>query len=85
MTIKMIRIDDSYEDKLTSFVLENAEHMEIINDTNLEYDAYFYERKEQLDNIITAIDNGNMHMYSEDEFNTKMKNLEEKLIQHYAD
>jgi len=85
MTIKMIRIDDSYEDKLTSFVLENSEHMEIIDDDNLEHDAYFYERKEHLNSTILAIDNGSMKMYSEDEFNTKMKSLEEKLIQHYAD
>ena len=85
MTIKMIRIDDSYEDKLTSFVLENAEHMEIIQDANLAYDAYFYERKEQLTRTMSAIDNGTLKMHSEDEFNAKMKNLEEKLTQHYAD
>ncbi len=85
MTTKMIRVDESHEDKLTSFIRENSEHMEIIDDANLEYDAYFYERKEQLDNTILAIDNGTMKMHSEDEFNSKMKSLEEKLTQHYAD
>ncbi len=85
MTTKMIRVDESYEDKLTSFIRENSEHMEIIDDTNLEYDAYFYARKEQLSNTILSIDNGSMKMHSEDEFNSKMKSLEEKLTQHYAD
>jgi len=85
MTTKMICVDESHEDKLTSFIHDNSEHMEIIDDANLEYDAYFYERKEQLDNTILAIDNGTMKMHSEDEFNTKMKNLEDKLTQHYAD
>ncbi|PHS31506.1 MAG: hypothetical protein COA92_08015 [Sulfurovum sp.] len=85
MTTKMIRVDESYEDKLTSFIHENSEHMEILDDANLEYDAYFYERKKQLDSTIQAIDNGTMKMYSEDEFHTKMKNLEEKLTQKYAD
>ena len=75
MTTKMIRVDESHEDKLTSFIRENSEHMEIIDD------AYFYERKEQLNNTILAIDNGTMKMHTEDEFNSKMKNLEEKLTQ----
>ena len=81
----MIRVDESHEDKLTSFIRDNSEHMEIIDDANLEYDTYFYERKEQLNNTILAIDNGTMKMHSEDEFNSKMKSLEEKLTQHYAD
>ncbi len=81
----MIRVDESHEDKLTSFIRDNSEHMEIIDDSNLEYDAYFYKRKEQLNNTILAIDNGTMKMHSEDEFNSKMKSLEEKLTQHYAD
>jgi len=81
----MIRVDESYEDKLTSFIRENSEHMEIIDDANLEYDAYFYARKEQLDNSILAIDNGTMKMHSEYEFNAKMKSLEKKLTQQYED
>ena len=81
----MMRVDESHENKLTSFIRENFEHMEIIDDVNLEYDAYFYGRKEQLNNTILAIDNGTMKMHSEDEFNSKMKSLEEKLTQHYAD
>ena len=85
MTTKMIRVDESHEDKLTSFIHDNSEHMEIIDDVNLKYDTNFYERKKQLDNTILAIDNGTMKMHSEDEFNSKMKSLEEKLTQQYAD
>ena len=85
MTTKMIRVDASHEDKLTSFIRDNSEHMEIVDDVNLAYDTHFYARKEQLDNTISAIDNGSMKMHTEDEFNSKMKHLEEKLTQHYAD
>jgi len=85
MTTKMIRVDASHEDKLTSFIRDNSEHMEIVDDVNLVYDAHYYIRKEQLDNTMLAIDNGTIKMHTEDEFNNKMKSLEEKLTQHYAD
>jgi len=84
MTTKMIRVDESYENKLADFIQENSEHMEIIDDDNLAYDAYFYASKEQLDKTILAIDNGTIRMYSEDESNNKMESLKEKLTQRYA-
>ena len=84
MTTKMIRIDESYEDKLVDFIRENSEHMEMIEDENLVYDTYFYERKAHLDTTINAIDSGTMKMYSEAESNAKIEYLKEKLTQRYA-
>jgi len=84
MTTKMIRIDESYEDKLADFIRENSEHMEIIEDENLVYDTYFYERKAHLDATIDAIDSGTMKIYSENESNHKIEKLREKLTQNYA-
>jgi uncharacterized protein (UPF0262 family) len=82
MTTKMIRVDASHEGLLDSFIDENSEYMEIVEDHNMAYDAYFYERKEQLSQAMDAIDNGRMKLLSEDEFSGKMKELESKLILH---
>jgi len=84
MTTKMIRVDELYEDTLADFIRENSEHMEIIEDENLVYDAYFYERKAHLDTTIEAIDNGSMKMYTENESTYNMEELKDKLTKHYA-
>jgi hypothetical protein len=85
MTTKMIRVDASHEGLLDSFIDENSEFMEIVEDDNIAYDIYFYERKEQLSQTMDAIDNGTMKLLSEDEFSTKMKEMENKLAQYNAD
>ena len=48
------------------------ENIEVKKDPNLEYDAYFYERKAHLDKTIKAVDNGTMKMY---DFNESMDDL----------
>ncbi len=85
MTTKIIRVNASHAELLASFVDENSEYMEIIEDTNLEYDACFYERKEQLSQTMDAIDDGSMKLLPEDAFSTKMTEIESKLRQYNAD
>ncbi len=85
MTTKMIRVDESHEALLASFVNENSEYMEIVEESNIVYDAYFDTRKEQITQTINAIDNGTMKLLSEDEFSAKMTEIEGKLRQYDAD
>jgi len=84
MTIRMIRIDDAYADKLEAFVADNREFMQIVPDENLEYDEYFYERKAHLQKTIDSIDNGEMKLFSENEALARMEKIEEKLIEKYS-
>ena len=69
----MIRVDASYEALLASFIDEKSEHMEIVEDHNVAYDAYFYERKDQLSQTMDDIDDGSMKLLSEDEFASKIR------------
>ena len=85
MTTKMIRVDESHEALLASFVNENSEYMEIVEESNIVYDAYFDTRKKQISQTINAIDNSTMKLLSEDEFSAKMTEIEGKLRQYDAD
>ena len=80
----MIRLDDTYADKLEDFVADNSAFMQIVSDVNVEYDAYFYERKAHLQKTIDSIDNGEMKLFSESEALARMEKIEEKLIEKYA-
>ena len=52
------------------------EKIEVQKDPNLEYDAYFYERRESLHKLHADIENGKMPMY---DFNDSMDELIEEL------
>ncbi|MEA3553477.1 MAG: hypothetical protein U9R39_03620 [Campylobacterota bacterium] len=68
MTARMIRIDDEYTAKFDEIVSLSNGHIEVVDDKNLTYDPYFYERKATLDKIIQAVDDGTVKMLSHDEF-----------------
>ena len=83
MTARMIRYDEKYASKIEELVeLSNGE-IEIIKDSNLEYDPYFYERKAQLDKTIEAVDNGTMKMYSQEEADIILDKFLEELETNY--
>ena len=60
------------------------EKIEVKKDPNLEYDAYFYERKAHLDKTIEAVDNGTMKMYEQDEYDEEMDSFMKTLESKYA-
>ena len=78
MTAKIIQIDDDYTEEFELFIKKSEGHIKVMNDENLEYDPYFYERKTQLDAIIKAVDDGSMQM---NDFNTSIDELISKLEQ----
>jgi hypothetical protein len=53
-------------------------------DKNLEYDPYFYERREKLHKIMDKIDNDKSKLTDFDEFEIKMDKLEKELEEKYA-
>ena len=55
------------------------EKIEVQQDPNVAYDPYFYERKEQLDKTIEAVDDGSMMMYDSQEWDVEMKSLDAEL------
>ena len=52
-----VNIQDSVFQEFLNFVSQRKELIEITKDKNLEYDSYFYERKQELQKDIDDIDN----------------------------
>ena len=60
------------------------EKIELQQDSNLEHDAYFYERKAHLDKTIASVEDGSMKMYEQDEYDEEMDSFMETLESKYA-
>ena len=58
--------------------------IEIKQDSKLQIDPYFYERREQLHQVRDDIRNGKMKMYEKDEFEKEMDEFEKELILKYG-
>lgn len=63
-----VNIQDSVFQEFLNFVSQRKESIEITKDKNLEYDSYFYERKQELQKDIDDIDNGKIKMISNEDF-----------------
>lgn len=84
MTAKMIRYDDEYAPLLDELVAKSNGHIEVVNDPNLEYDPYFYERKDSLNKTIKAVDDGTMKMYNQEEWKDEMLQWDKELEKKYG-
>lgn len=63
-----VNIQDSVFQEFLNFVSQRKESIEITKDKNLEYDSYFYERKQELQKDIDDIDNGKIKMINNEDF-----------------
>jgi hypothetical protein len=63
-----IQIQDDYMQQFMNFVKNSHSNITISQDKNLEFDPYFYERKEQLQQDIDDIDNGKVQMINNEDF-----------------
>lgn len=63
-----VNIQDSVFQEFLNFVSQRKESIEITKDKNLEYDSYFYERKQELQKDIDDIDNGKVKMINNEDF-----------------
>jgi hypothetical protein len=56
-----------------SYVNDNGKNITILKDKNLEIAPYFYERKQDLEQIIEDSENGIMEMLSQEQYEKEMK------------
>ncbi len=79
-----VDIKDNFIKDFLAIVEHNKENIQIRKDKNLEYDPYFYERQEQLQQDIKDIENGKVEMLSQNQYNDEMNNFFDKLKSKYA-
>ena len=60
-------------------VEDSHPNITVIKDKNLEYDADFYERKKDLEQIIEDSENGTMEMLSQEQYDQEMKIFKTRL------
>jgi hypothetical protein len=68
-----VQIQDNYIQNFMSYVNDNGKNITILKDKNLEIDPYFYERKQDLEQIIEDSENGTMEMLSQEQYEKEMK------------
>ena len=74
-----VNIQDSVFQEFLNFVSKRKETIKITKDKNLEYDSYFYERKQQLQKDMDDIDNGKIKMINNEDFWDDIDNFTESL------
>lgn len=79
-----VNIQDGFIQDFLSIIEHYKGKIQIQKDKNLEYDPYFYERKKQLQQDITNIDNGKMEMLSQEQYDKEMTNFFTELKSKYA-
>ncbi len=79
-----IKIQDSVFQEFLNFVSQRKATIEITKDKNLEYDPYFYERKQQLQQDINDIDSGEVEMLSQEQYDNEMNSFFTQLKSKYA-
>ena len=68
-----VQVQDNYIQNFMNYVNNHSENITISKDRNLEIDPYFYERKQDLEQIIEDSENGTMEMLSQDQYEKEMK------------
>ncbi len=68
-----VQVQDNYVQDFMNYVNNHSEDITISKDRNLEFDPYFYERKQGLEQIIEDSENGTMEMLSQDQYEKEMK------------
>jgi len=63
-----VQVQDSFMQEFLNFVQSRQENIHIEKDYNLEYDPYYYKRKEELQKIRDEIKSGKTKMISNSDF-----------------
>ncbi len=79
-----INIQDGFIQDFLSIVEHYKGKIQIQKDKNLEYDPYFYERKQQLQKDISDIDNGSIEMLSQEQYDKEVNSFLAELKSKYA-
>jgi len=79
-----VNIQDGFIQDFLSIVEHYKGKIQIQKDKNLEYDPYFYERKKQLQQDIIDIDNGEIEMLSQEQYDKEIDSFFIELKSKYA-
>ncbi len=63
-----VNIQDNFVQDFLTIIDHYKDKIQLKKDKNLEYDPYFYERKQQLQQDIDDIDNGKVKMINNEDF-----------------
>jgi len=63
-----INVQDNFIQDFLTIIDHYKDKVQLTKDKNLEFDPYFYERKEQLQKDMNDIDNGKIQMISNEDF-----------------
>ena len=73
MQMLAVQVQDNYVQDFMNYVNNHSESIAISKDRNLEIDPYFFERKQDLEQIIEDSENGTMEMLSQEQYEKEMK------------
>ena len=74
-----VQIQDSYMKNFINYVNSHSDDITMTKDKNLEYDLYFYERKQQLQKDMDDINNGKIKMINNEDFWDEIDSFTESL------
>jgi len=63
-----VNIQDNFVQDFLTIIDHYKDKVQLKKDKNLEYDPYFYERKQQLQKDMDDIDNGKVKMINNEDF-----------------
>jgi len=74
-----VNIQDNFVQDFLTIIDHYKDKVQLKKDKNLEYDSYFYERKQQLQQDIDDIDNGKVKMINNEDFWEDIDNFTQSL------
>ncbi|MDF1881390.1 hypothetical protein JHD50_08775 [Sulfurimonas sp. MAG313] len=74
-----VQVQDNVFKEFLNFISKRKESITITKDKNLDYDPYFYERQNELQEIRNDIKNGKAQMINHEDMWDDMDNFIEKL------
>jgi len=63
-----LQVQDNFVQDFLTIIDHYKDKVQLKKDKNLEYDPYFYERKQQLQKDMDDIDNGKIKMINNEDF-----------------
>jgi len=79
-----VNIQDNFLQDFLAIIDHYSDKIQLKKDKNLEYDPYFYERKKQLQQDIIDIDNGEIEMLSQEQYDKEIDSFFIELKSKYA-
>ena len=74
-----VSIQDNFVQDFLTIIDHYKDKVQLKKDKNLEYDPFFYKRKEELEQDINDIDNGKVKMINNEDFWDDIDNFTQSL------